>query len=183
MNNIRENGQGVTEVYLGENYWCKVNSDIWPRLSYYHWRPQIHRNGQKVYAQSALGTMHRFILGAQDGQKVDHRDGDGLNNLRDNLRVATPQQNSANRGRERNNVSGLKGVSWAETSKKWAALVVHKGKRYYLGVFAHKQRAAMAVDRLALALNGDYAGLNYPELRDTYRTMKAETVAELRART
>jgi hypothetical protein len=62
--------------------------------------------------------MHRLIMGAPDRLTVDHIDGDGLNNTRSNLRLATDSQNGGNM-RVVKSSSGFKGVSWNGTS--WVA--------------------------------------------------------------
>ena len=54
--------------------------------------------------------MHRVILGEPEGLQTDHKDGNGLNNTRDNLREATISQNGSNRRIGCNNTSGYKGV-------------------------------------------------------------------------
>lgn len=102
-------------------------------------------------------ALHRLIVGAQPCDRADHRDNDGLNNRDGNIRLATPQQNRANSRKDRDNQSGYKGVTWAKCSHKWMAQIVYKKHKYYLGVFQHKTRAAIAHDRAALALHWEIA--------------------------
>jgi hypothetical protein len=167
--------ESTTEINLGRGYVAIVDSDIFKRLRLHRftWRPQVHKRAGKVYAVTYSNgfviPLHREILNAQPGQVVDHIDGDGLNNRMVNLRYATSKQNRANSQRDRDNQSGLKGVTWAKTSHKWMAQITHEGKRFYLGLFQHKKRAALAHDRAALAIHGEFAGLNYPELKDSLR--------------
>lgn len=92
----------------------------------------------------------------------DHKDRDGLNNRRDNLRPADSVQNGANRGLQVNNASGYKGVSWYKRRGKWEARVQIEGKRRQLGYFDDPIEAAKAYDRAALQLHGEFAVLNFP---------------------
>ena len=70
--------------------------------------------------------MHCFLMGQKS---IDHKDGNGLNNQRSNLRPATAPQNGANQGKHRNNKSGFKGVSrWR---LKWKAELEFNRKRKF----------------------------------------------------
>lgn len=161
--------EAITEIDLGRGYIAIVNSDTFDRLKLgrFRWRANVHKRARKVYAIASVGgspvALHRFIVEAPAGQMVDHEDNDGLNNRDNNIRVATPAQNRANSRKARDNSSGFKGVSWSPTSRKWVAQLWHNGKRHYLGVYAHKERAARAHDRKAIELHGEFAGLNFPK--------------------
>ena len=104
--------------------------------------------------------MHRLILGAQSGQLVDHRDGDGLNNQRANLRFATHRQNSTHRIRGPRNRSGYRGVSWDKSSNKWRASIRLDGRVVHLGMFTDPVEAAHAYDAAAIAHHGEFATTN-----------------------
>lgn len=107
-----------------------------------------------------LQHMHSFILGTAPGTWSDHRDGNGLNNRRNNLRPATPSQNGANRRKVSGKSSRFKGVTLL-SSGKWRALITVKGKRKYLGDnFISEELAAAAYDRAASAAFGEFALLN-----------------------
>jgi hypothetical protein len=106
--------------------------------------------------------MHREILGAEPGTRIDHIDGDGLNNTRKNLRFCTHQQNLCNRPAQINNTSGYKGVYWHKRASKWVAQISENGKRKYLGRFANAEDAAHAYDAAAKELYGEFARLNFP---------------------
>ena len=106
--------------------------------------------------------MHHLIADrmgvTRDEKKVDHADGNQLNNCRYNLRLATQSQNLANRGLDKNNTSGYKGVCFQDG--RWRAAVRSKGKRYHLGYFDSKLEAAKAYNKAALEVFGDFARLN-----------------------
>jgi hypothetical protein len=104
--------------------------------------------------------MHRFIMGDPIGIEVDHKKhGDTLNNRRSNLRLATKSQNGCNRGKQRNNTSGHKGVCWDSAKGKWRAEIKAGGKKFHLGRFRDKAEAAEAYKNAATKLHGEFTHL------------------------
>lgn len=121
-------------------------------------RKNLHHPGRK---QTTL-LMHTFITG---WDRVDHINGDGLDNRRANLRPATHSQNMANKRRYANNKSGYKGVYWSGRPglrRVWAAAIKQGGKARRLGRFEHPEEAARAYDAAARELFGQFARLNFP---------------------
>lgn len=106
--------------------------------------------------------LHRVLMNAPKGLEVDHRNGDGLDNRRQNLRLATRIQNGFNRRKPKNNTSGYKGVTSAYGGK-WEASVSANKIRHHLGVHLTPEDAARAYDRAAKQLHGEFARLNFPE--------------------
>lgn len=107
--------------------------------------------------------MHSLIHPVPKGMVVDHKNGNKLDNRRENLRSATKAQNSINAGPSRGR-SKYKGVS--PRGGKWRAYVVIQKRQIYLGAFNSEIEAALAYDRKVLAHYGEYAWLNqtnYPE--------------------
>lgn len=137
----------------------------------YKWRsvPMIsHGNGTRIgsYVRARINAsdvyLHRFLLGADRRMQVDHIDRDGLNNIRSNLRICTPSQNSANRIGKRS-ASGFRGVY--ETKRgRWTACVQKEGVQHRLGTFDSAIDAAVAFDDAARELHGEFACLNFPAL-------------------
>lgn len=107
--------------------------------------------------------LHRFLLQPEDGMSVDHIDGNGLNNQRSNLRLATHGQNMMNRRKHVNNTSGYTGVCWDKGAEKWRATLSYRGKTLHIGRFQEPADAALARDKLARELHGEFAQLNFPE--------------------
>jgi hypothetical protein len=111
--------------------------------------------------------MHRFIIGVTDSNvKVDHIDGDSLNNCRSNLRVATNQQNSFNSSKpntKRPPSSAFKGVCWDKARDKWHVGIKHNYKKINIGRFDSEIKAAQAYDERAKELFGEFAKLNFPK--------------------
>jgi hypothetical protein len=156
----------VREISLGWTNLVAVvdDADYEPCLALGPWYPMRNRRGPggTIYARNAQDAlMHRFIIRAPRNLVVDHRDGDGLNNLRDNLRVCSARQNRANSRPTRSNLSGYKGVRYYRTSNKWGAGLVVNGQRIWLGMHDKPEAAALAYDTAARKAHGEYAWLNF----------------------
>ena len=111
-------------------------------------------------------SLHRFLMEPANGQEVDHRDGNPLNNQRANLRLCTRRENALNvrpfRGRSR-----FKGVSPAYHRRRdgatlWKAQIHVHGKQIYLGYHDDEVQAALAYDAAAAHHFGAFAYLNFP---------------------
>ena len=116
--------------------------------------------------------MHQLINKTPKGMYTDHIVPENtLDNRRSNLRTCTNQQNCANRGINKNNTHGFKGVTYDGRRKNspWTARIGYKGKRIYIGNYKTLEEAAMAVDKKAIELNGEFAYLNFPELIEFYQ--------------
>jgi hypothetical protein len=107
--------------------------------------------------------MHRQVLNARRGVKVDHRSGDGLDNRRGNLRVATTGQNNCNVQRRKDCTSGYKGASWHARIGLWQSQIQVAGRKRCLGYHNTAEEAARAYDVAARELHGEFACLNFPE--------------------
>ena len=103
--------------------------------------------------------MHREIMQPPRGMDVDHKNGNGLDNRRCNLRVCTRAQNLHN-GQPLGGSSRHKGVSWSKYAKKWQAYIDVHGKRKHLGYFINEQDAARAYNEEALQNFGEFARIN-----------------------
>ena len=101
--------------------------------------------------------LHHAIMGRPQGMEIDHADCNGLNNRRDNLRVATKGQNQHNRRIDVDNTSGFKGVSWHPASGKWMARISCGGKERYLGVYDRAEDAAARVSKERTSLHGHFS--------------------------
>ena len=167
----REAPEAVRQIPLTQGKFALVDDDDYDRLSAFKWCLTRDRSGRsmRLYAVRGVHTeigwrtmrMHRELL--PGAPTVDHIDGDGLNNQRENLRVATNAQNLRNRGAQKNNTSGFKGVSAAGgKSKRWVAKIQHEEARKHLGRFETPEEAARAYDTAALKLHGGFANLNFP---------------------
>lgn len=105
--------------------------------------------------------LHRFIMRPAASVEIDHKNGDGLDNRKSNLRVCPGTENRFNLKRYSNNTSGFKGVSWNRRCGKWISYISSGGRRRHLGLFRSKHKAARVYDAEARILFGEFARLNF----------------------
>lgn len=119
------------------------------------------RHIKKPDGSDTIQYLHRFLLPGID--RVDHEDGDGLNNRREkNLRPATAQQNSQGVCRKRPGAtSRFRGVSWDKKLGKWKAEISIEGEYRYLGLLESEEDAAHAFDASARKYRGESAHQNF----------------------
>ena len=148
----------------------RVSDGDYELLLRYQWRLRV--GGKNRYAVTTINGeevgMHRVILGAEPGQIVDHINGDGLCNQRENLRFCTRAQNFQN-GRWRNTkgrTSKHKG-EWRIKNRPcrrcWRSGITAYRVYRNLGSFWTEEEAARAYDAAARRLHGEFARPNFPE--------------------
>jgi hypothetical protein len=120
----------------------------------------LHKNNQRKYfAISRLVATH-FLPNLENKQQVDHIDRDPLNNHISNLRWATSGENSRNKSSYKNSSSKYKGVSFSKTKKKWISMLSINNKDNFLGYFYCEKEAALAYNKKAKEMFGEFANLN-----------------------
>lgn len=125
------------------------------RNTYYACRNDNSCSGQKTI------RMHRQIMGVFDSQiKIDHSDGNGLNNQTSNLRQCTNSQNCMNSRVGKNNKLGIKGVCLHRATNKYQASIRANGNKVYLGLYKTEEQAAKAYNEAAVKYHGEFARLN-----------------------
>lgn len=114
------------------------------------------KKGEKGYmkGKTRLLSMHKELLPAPPGYMRDHENGDGLDNRRSNLRLATNKQNNQNR--KCHSASGYKGVYRYKKTAKWRAEI----ERDFLGIFDTPEKAALAYNIEAVKRFGLFARVN-----------------------
>ncbi len=139
-----------------------VDDDDLPMLSKFRWSA-VFKRGHKPYAiaydQPIDIYMHRLILSAPHGLQVDHINGDGLDNRRLNLRLATLAENLRNCQKPKG-VSGFRGVEKVTRNKLFPWIARINGK--HIGYFRPAESAARAYDFAAMHHFGEFANTNYP---------------------
>lgn len=164
----------MREILLTRGMVALVDDEDYEYLSLVPWVATLKRD--RYYAQRTVGprldrhtvSMHRIIVGAIQGEWVDHWSGNTLDNRRLNLRKCTPNQNQWNRHR-RSSKSGFKGVHRIDREcnlkRPWVAGICINGKSIHLGYFALPEEAAIAYNQAALAHFGEFANINALEAR------------------
>jgi len=164
----------VRFIPLTQGKFAIVDADDYARLANYKWYSR--RDGNTFYAFRRDGhekvSMHRMIMGAPKGLLVDHIDYNGLNNRKSNLRLCTRAQNARHRRPVPNCYSRYKGVTWDKRCNKWYASICKSGKGTFLGCFDNQMDAAVAYDRKAERLFGEFAYLNFPQLTEFRRVLR-----------
>lgn len=162
----------MKKVPLSKGYVAVVDDDDFDWVSQWKWTAQETVKPGKVYAvrytkggrlHRRRVRMHRELIGVNDPNlEVDHRDNNGLNNTRENLRVATKSQNQQNREKTPGCSSRFKGVRLHRynTNRPWGAYIRAAGKLKLLGYFSIEEEAAAAYNSAAASLFGDFASLN-----------------------
>lgn len=147
-----------------------VDDDDYPLVSQFRWFSWVSSSGtwyarRTVTDGSGRGSasMHRTIMCPPDNLDVDHINGDGMDNRRENLRVCTTKQNCANTKLPLPK-SGYRGVYYDADRRRWLAQVTINGRSKVVGRFKSPSQAAISRDLAAYELYGDFAVLNFPEL-------------------
>lgn len=151
------------KIPLTRGKFALIDSCDYELVSKYKWCVE-HADRDQCYAitrsQNQIIRMHWLILGKRFGV-ADHINSDTLDNRRSNLRIVNQQQNAQNQSKQKRKCSSIyKGVCWSKDRNLWHAKVKHKGVYYNLGRFKKEVDAAMAYNKKAKELFGEYAKLN-----------------------
>lgn len=153
-------------VPLTKGYTAIIDAADVPLVDGWNWKAKEDRRSdgslRAVYAVRNMSIggrrdtvrLHRVILAAPHGAQCDHISGNGLDNRRANLRLATNAENQRN-GRTRcDNTSGVKGV--CRHRGKWKAYIKANGRRKNLGLFSDIADAAAAYAAASAKLHGEF---------------------------
>lgn len=141
---ISESDLGLVAQYT----WCANKKEAGKKTAY-------------VRMTTESKKLHQLLLGdAPDGHVIDHINGDGLDNRRENLRFCTHAENHANESKRNGGTSVFKGVGFDAARQKWWAKITVGGQTKNLGRFESEVDAAVAYDRAAVAAFGAHARTN-----------------------
>ena len=104
--------------------------------------------------------LHRLIMNIDDEKIIDHKNNNRADNRKNNLRIANKQTNGINRGCNKNNKLGIKGVNKITNSDKYAAKIMHDGKTIHLGSFNTIEEAQQARIKAEEEMYGEFAYIN-----------------------
>ena len=139
------------EWLLSSRDWVVTNQSNSDRLHYV-------ACGERIDGKYVMHLLHREILGATQGQIVDHVNGNGLDCRRANLRICSHAENMRNRRMHKNNRSGQKGV-W-KNGGRYVATIHANNVKHYLGTFKTAEEAGRAYSIAAVRLHGEFARTN-----------------------
>lgn len=172
----------MREIELGGGLKARVSDEDYERVSQLNWTPMRHSRRVEVYAQAKVKVegkrrmqttlMHRFIMGLQPGDPlhVDHKDHDGLNNTRENLRVCTRSQNTANqkgsskKGLPRGVQTVLRGENKHITYYMATIRCPVTRKRLYLGTRKTVEDAHALYRAKHAELHGEFSPYHQPQV-------------------
>jgi hypothetical protein len=167
----RKFGYDFRRIDLGEGEFTIVDSQDYYRFGKFKWH--LTGDKRKFYAvrelkvdstRTTLLRLHREIMSAPMGLLVDHKNNNGLDNRRSNLRLATHSQNTHNRPKTKSKTSSRYiGVYFDKNCRKWHVRIFCMGEKIDLGRFADEEAAARAYDEAAKKYVGEFARLNFPE--------------------
>ena len=147
----------VSLIPLTQNKFAIIDEDDFAELNKHKW----YFFGGKYAARKVKGEvvfMHNQLFGCKG---VDHRDRDGLNNTRGNLRKASHGQNMLNKASYRGSTSKYKGVYRVSRGNKWNAQIAIQREQIFLGQFSSEKEAALEYDKAARRYHGEFAYLNF----------------------
>lgn len=163
-------------IPLTKGYVALVDDEDFARVSVYKWTLQEEKakDGTIRNAYAAHRTprlkgrvklyLHRVVLSVSNpAVDVDHRDRNGLNCQKLNLRMCDRSHNLGNAKIRSDNTSGFKGVTWDKREGKWMAQIQVKGKHRGLGYFTSKEAAALAYNTAATLAFREFARINHVE--------------------
>lgn len=155
----------MKEIQLTGGLHAFVDDEDYEELNKKSWYAHSDSR-EKTYAatksEGKVTYMHRIIMGNPD-DKVDHINGNGLDNRRENLRISTSQENARNiKKTKKPRSSKYKGVTKMLGKKRWKAHISISDKDVHLGYFDSEEEAARAYDDAAKKEFGDFKNLNFP---------------------
>ena len=159
----------MVKIPLTQGKFALIDDKDFNLVNQYKWFAQKHRNtyyacrrAKRMNDKGKFMSMHRLILDFPDND-VDHKDGNGLNNGRYNLRTCSKSQNQQNQMKTNNGrktSSIYKGVSWHKGNTKWMACIRVYGKLVHLRYFTSEIEAAKVYNKAAIKYFGEFANLN-----------------------
>ena len=150
----------MKKIELTQGQVALVDDEDYERLNQFKWYVAKVRNSRYarrhfcgLQGKKAIKAMHHEIMGMPPQKlMMDHVNGDGLDNRRENLRFVSRRQNAQNRVFWKS-TSEYPGVSWYPRYKKWVARIQVNYKQKNLGYFVNEREAFDAYKQAVEAIN------------------------------
>jgi hypothetical protein len=152
----------MKKIPLTQGLFAIVDDEDFERLSKFKWHATINPSTGKFQARRRNKSQHVYmqceIVSRTIGKQIDHRNGDSLDNQKENLRLCSASQNCCNRRMKQFNTSGFKGVE--KKGKKFCARIKAGMNHIWIGTFKTSIEAARAYNEAAKKYHGEFARLN-----------------------
>lgn len=170
------------EILLNNGWVAKVDDEDYKIISQLKWHVvkwgkcfyALHTGPRDEYGKQHPISMHRMIMEAKIGEQIDHKNRDGLDNRKCNLRKCSTKENIRNCGLSSRNKTGYKGVRYSKERDYYTCRLDAKEHKIYLGIFENKEEAALVHDEAAEIYYGEFAYLNFPEIPSSERNIPYE---------
>lgn len=150
----------MKKIPLTQGKFALVDDEDFEELSKYKWYYSCgyaRRTGPRPRQERIY--MHRTIMNPPKDKLIDHINHDTLDNRKNNLRISTKSTNGMNRGKNKNNSSGYKGVHFKKDKNKWCARITIERKIIFLGYFNNPLDASLAYNNAAINIHKDFASI------------------------
>jgi len=164
----------MKELKLTRGKVALVDDEDFYWLSQWNWQAVSTKGTWYAVRQKKKGALrntdnfqtflHRVIMRVSNSEIfVDHKDHDGLNNTKSNLRLCSKSENDRNsrKSTKRATTSRYLGVAWKKDKGKWRVDICKNRERTFVGYFTNEEDAAKAYDEAANKLFGEFANLNF----------------------
>ena len=172
--NIIEEFSDFIRVYFfnAKDWYTDIDTEDYDKIKRHCWSLDKYTTRDLFYAVTRVKAgevgvcgkknvrMHQIILPTEEGFVPEHKDGNGLNNRKSNLRPATNSQNMMNTKLRKDNSSGHKGISWDTHKKKWHSYLDVGGKRIFSKYFIDKNKAVNARKEAEEKYHKEYSLIN-----------------------
>ncbi len=157
----------MKEIPLTQGKVALVDDEDFEKVNQLKWC--LKKGDTQEYAHTSLCVnkkrtsllMHRMILGVSGRNNyIDHKNRNGLDNQKSNLRICCPSDNSSNKKSAKGSSSKYLGVSWNSNCQKWRVRICKKGKFYSIGLFDSEIEAALAYNEAAKVIHGEFVNPN-----------------------
>jgi hypothetical protein len=169
-------GEPCRMLPLNDGLYAIVDANLYDYLMQWHWRAYRSKDKKQFYVVTDMRVsgperkyttvrLHQVVFGKKM-PRLDHENRNALDNRRSNIRFCDASESTRNRSKHRNNTSGYTGTWKQAHSVGYQARIMVNRKRIELGTYPTAKEAAIIRDLAAIEYHGEFAVLNFPELRN-----------------